>query len=479
MLPPPPSEHGRPLLKRGQKHSFGAASASIAAVIKTPSTVGTTAAANTINAGFRPKRQMHYFEYRDDRLFAEEVAVSEIAESIGTPVYIYSARTLRRHFRIMNEAFKGTDTLICFAMKALSNLSVLRLFSDLGAGFDIVSAGELKRCRRAGADPGRIVFSGVGKTDSEIEAALDANILMINVESRPELYRISEVAGRMKRTARVSLRVNPALDPRTHPHISTGHRDSKFGVPLSEVREYYAEARGLPNLELAGLSTHIGSQITDTSPFVEAAAKLAAIVRDLRTDGIALRCLDLGGGLGIRYREEPPAPWEYAAALLGPLGDLRVKIIIEPGRVLVGNAGILVTRVLYVKETDVKRFVVVDGAMNDLIRPVLYEAYHEIRPVEWHRLGPKQTADVVGPVCESGDFFARARELPELQRGDLLAVMSAGAYGFVMASNYNSRPRAAEVVVDGSRYHVVRERESFEDLIRGEKIVSLREGPDA
>jgi diaminopimelate decarboxylase len=422
---------------------------------------------------------MNYFTYRNGGLFAEDVAVSQIAEELGTPIYIYSARTLRRHFRVICEAFKGTDIIVCFAMKALSNLSILKLYSDLGAGFDIVSAGELMRCLKAGADPAKIVFSGVGKTDSEIETALNANILMINVESRPELCRVSEVARRLQRTGRVSLRVNPDLDPGTHPHISTGHRDSKFGIPLSQVREYYAEARGLPNLELTGLSTHIGSQITDTSPFVEASQKVAAIVRDLRADGIALSYLDLGGGLGIPYQEEPPEPAEYAAALLGPLRELGVKIIIEPGRVLVGNAGILVTRVIYVKETDVKRFIVVDGAMNDLIRPVLYEAYHEIRPVQQHTQSSLQTADVVGPVCESGDFFARERDLPEVRAGELLAVMSAGAYGFVMASNYNSRPRAPEVVVDGSRFHVVRERESFDDLVRGEHIVPLREGPDA
>ena len=422
---------------------------------------------------------MNYFAYRNDRLFAEDVAVSDIAAQVGTPVYIYSARTLRRHFRAMRDAFKGSDTIICFAMKALSNLSILRLFSDLGAGFDIVSAGELMRCLKVGADPGKIVFSGVGKTENEIEMALNAKILMINVESRPELHLVSEVARRLHRNARVSLRVNPDLDPGTHPHISTGHRDSKFGVPLSQVGEYYAEARGLPNLELAGLSTHIGSQITETAPFVEAAYKLAAIVRDLSADGVALKYLDLGGGLGIPYQEEPPAPAEYAAALLGPLRGLGVKIIIEPGRVLVGNAGILVTRVLYMKETDVKRFVVVDAAMNDLIRPVLYEAYHEIRPVKQRRDASMQIADVVGPVCESGDFFARERELPDVQAGDLLAVMSAGAYGFVMASNYNSRPRAPEIIVDGARFHVVRERESFDDLVRGERIVPLREGPDA
>jgi diaminopimelate decarboxylase len=422
---------------------------------------------------------MNYFTYKDNRLFAEDVAVDELAGRLGTPLYIYSARTLRRHYGVLSDAFKGTDALICFAMKALSNLSVLKLFGDMGAGFDIVSVGELMRCMRAGADPRKIVFSGVGKTDEEIEAALRAGILMINVESRPELGRISEVARRVKLNAPISLRVNPDLDPGTHPHISTGHRDSKFGVPLSQIGEYYAYARTLPNLELAGLSTHIGSQITETGPFAEAGAKVAAIVRGLRADGIALKYLDLGGGLGIPYQEQPPPPSEYAAALMGPLRGIGLKIIIEPGRVLVGNAGILVTRVLYVKETDVKRFIVVDGAMNDLIRPVLYEAYHDIAPVIRRAGGKVVTADIVGPVCESGDFFARERDLPEAQSGDLLAVMSAGAYGFVMASNYNSRLRAAEVIVNGAEYHLARERETFDDLIRGEKIVSLKDGPDA
>ena len=422
---------------------------------------------------------MNYFTYKDNRLFAEDVAIGDLAARLGTPLYIYSARTLRRHYRVLSEAFEGTDSLICFAMKALSNLSILKLFSDLGAGFDIVSVGELMRCLRVGADPGKIVFSGVGKTDEEIEAALKAKTLLINVESRPELHRVSAVAQRIKLQAPVSLRVNPDLDPGTHPHISTGHRDSKFGIPLSQVNEYYAEARGLKNLELAGLSTHIGSQITETAPFAEAGEKVAKIVAGLREQGIALKYLDLGGGLGIPYQEEPPSPAQYSAALLGPLRNIGLKIIIEPGRVLVGNAGILVTKVLYVKETDVKRFIVVDGAMNDLIRPVLYEAYHEIVPIVRREGGVRQTADVVGPVCESGDFFARERDLPAVDSGDLIAVMSAGAYGFVMASNYNSRPRAAEVLVNGAEVHVIRERDSFEDIIRNEKIVTLKGGPDA
>jgi diaminopimelate decarboxylase len=422
---------------------------------------------------------MNYFNYRDNQLYAEEIPVAELARRDGTPLYIYSARTLRRHFRVMDEAFTGTDHLICFAMKALSNLSILKLYGDMGAGFDIVSVGELKRCLMAGADPRKIVFSGVGKTDEEIETALKERILMINVESRPELRRISEIAQRMGVKAPVSLRVNPDLDPGTHPHISTGHRDSKFGIPLSQVRDYYAEARDLPNLDIVGLSTHIGSQITETDPFVEEGEKIARIVADLRADGISLRTLDLGGGLGIPYQEQPPSPSAYASALLAPLKNLGLRIIIEPGRVLVGNAGIFVTRVLYVKETDVKRFVVVDGAMNDLIRPVLYEAYHEIQPVVKRPQSRMVVGDVVGPVCESGDFLALERELPEVESGDLLAVMSAGAYGFVMASNYNSRPRAAELLINGRETHLIRERDTFEDIIRNEKIVTLSGGPDA
>ena len=359
-------------------------------------------------------------------------------------------------------------------MKALSNLSILKLFASMGAGFDIVSVGELMRCLRIGADPRKIVFSGVGKTDEEIAAALEAGILMINVESRPELHRVAEVAGRMKRRAPVSLRVNPDLDPGTHPHISTGHRDSKFGVPLSQVDEYYAEASALAQLEIVGLSTHIGSQITEMAPFTEAGQKVAAIVGRLRSAGIPLKYLDLGGGLGIPYQEQPPPPSEYAHALLKPIVGLGLKIITEPGRVMVGNAGVLVARVIYNKETDVKRFVVIDGAMNDLIRPVLYEAYHEIVPVDRRKLGKTVTADIVGPVCESGDFFARERVMAEPEEGALLAVMSAGAYGFVMSSNYNSRPRAPEVLVDGADVHVIRERDTFEDQIRGEHIVDLK-----
>jgi diaminopimelate decarboxylase len=416
---------------------------------------------------------MHYFSYKNDRLYAEEVSLTELAERLGTPFYVYSAQTLRRHFKVFSEAFAGTDHLVCYSVKALSNLSILKLFASMGSGFDVVSGGELARCLKIGADPGKLVFSGVGKSAEEIELALRSRILMINAESAPEIERIALVSRRMAMRAPVSLRVNPDLDPGTHPHISTGHRTSKFGVPLSQVSDYYAQARAMPELDLVGLSTHIGSQITEMSPFREAAAKVASIVKRLRSDGIALRYLDLGGGLGIPYQEQPPPPAEYASALLGPLTGLDVKIITEPGRVIVGNAGIFVTRVLYVKETDVKRFIVVDGAMNDLIRPVLYEAYHAIWPVERRPGAREVTADVVGPVCESGDFFARDRILPEPSEGDLLALMSAGAYGFVMASNYNTRPRAPEVLVDGDKAHVVRERESFDDLIRGEKVIAI------
>src|SRR6266851_4898674 len=298
---------------------------------------------------------MHYFAYKNNELFAEDVSLKELAGRFGTPLFVYSARTLRRHFRVFDQAFAGTDHLICYAMKALSNISILKLFASMGAGFDIVSVGELKRCLVAGADPKKIVFSGVGKTDEEIAAALDAGILMINVESRPELYRIAEVARRMKKPAPVSLRVNPDLDPGTHPHISTGHRTSKFGIPLSQVFEYYAEARDIKELQPVGLSTHIGSQITETAPFSEAGEKVARIVERLRGDGFALSYLDLGGGLGIPYLEEPPPPADYAAALLKPLAGLKMKIITEPGRVIVGNAGILLTRVIYIKDTDVKR----------------------------------------------------------------------------------------------------------------------------
>jgi len=429
----------------------------------------------TFQHDFRTKRRstMHYFEYKQGELYAEEVPLKQIAANTGVPTYVYSAATLRRHFKVFDQVFAGVDHLICFATKALSNLSVLRLFAAMGSGFDIVSVGELERCLRAGAQAQKIVFSGVGKTKEEIAAALKAGILMFNVESLPELYAIAEVAQSLGARAPISLRVNPALDPGTHPHISTGHRTSKFGVPLVQILDYYEQARKLDSLEVVGLSTHIGSQITEARPFREAGEKLIDIVLKLRARGFELKYLDLGGGVGIRYDDEFFDLADYARAIVEPLRELKLTLIAEPGRVIVGNAGVLLTRVLYVKDTDVKRFIVVDSAMNDLIRPSLYDAYHAIWPVEQRASAPLVVADVVGPICESGDFLARDRLLPLPQAGDLLAVMGAGAYGFVMASNYNSRPRPAEVIVDGNRWYVVRQRETVEDLMRGERLVDL------
>jgi diaminopimelate decarboxylase len=416
---------------------------------------------------------MHYFAYRSGELFAEEVSLKQLAAEVGVPSYVYSARTLRRHFTVFDQTLAGTDHLVCFAAKALSNLSVLRLLAAMGSGFEIVSQGELMRCLRAGADPRKIVFSGVGKSAGEIAAALKAGILMLNVESRPELYQVAEIARQLAIRAPVSLRVNPDLDPGTHPHISTGHRTSKFGVPLKQLVDYYEGARRLKELDVVGLSTHIGSQITEPKPFREAGEKLAEAVNALSAKGIELKYLDLGGGVGVPYADESIELKDYAAAILEPLRVLKIKLIAEPGRVIAGNAGVLLTRVLYLKDTDVKRFIVIDGAMNDLIRPALYNAYHAIWPVEKRLDAEFAVVDVVGPVCESGDFFARDRLLPIPRPGDLLAVMSAGAYGFVMASNYNSRPRPAEVLVDGQRWHIVRERETLDDLVRGERVIEV------
>jgi len=416
---------------------------------------------------------MHHFEERDGELYCEDVPVRQVAERLGTPFYLYSHATLTRHYRVFDEAFAGIDHLICFAMKANSNLALLRLFANLGAGFDVVSGGELYRVLRAGGDPGRVVYSGVGKTAREIDEALDARILCFNVESAEELHLVDERARRKGVRAPVALRVNPDVDPRTHPYIATGLAKSKFGIPMDQALRDYQTAKSLPNVEVIGLDCHIGSQITETGPFIEAVKRLRDLVQQLREGGIPIRLLDIGGGLGIPYRDEtPPPPAEYARALAEGLGEFTragCRILLEPGRVIVGNAGILVTRVLYRKETEAKKFVVVDAAMNDLIRPALYGSYQEIRPVG--KAGAERiVADVVGPVCESGDFLAKDRELPSVAPGDLLAVMSAGAYGFVMSSNYNARPRVPEVLVRGSEIHVVRRRETYEDLVRGETI---------
>ena len=413
---------------------------------------------------------MDYFEYRSGELFAEGVPVRRIAREVGTPAYIYSLATLKRHYRVFDQAFARLSHLVCFSMKSNSNLAVLRAFVKEGGGFDIVSAGELFRALKAGADPKKIVFSGVGKKKAEIEYALNAGILMFNVESEQELTVLNEVARGVEKKAPISLRVNPDVDPKTHPYISTGMRKSKFGIDIKRSLEVYKRALSLTHLEVIGVDCHIGSQLTTIPPFVDALSRVKVFVEALRKEGARIRYLDLGGGLGIRYKdEEPPHPEEYAGALIQGLRGLDVTLILEPGRVVVGNAGILVTEVLYLKEGEEKTFVIVDGGMNDLIRPALYGSYQAIRPVVEGK-GEMIVADVVGPICESGDFFAKDREIPRPQEGDLLAVMSAGAYGFTMSSNYNSRPRAPEILVDGDNFHVVRKRESFEDLISGETI---------
>jgi len=410
---------------------------------------------------------VNYFNYVGDELHAEDIPITKLAEEFGTPLYIYSTRTLRHHFKVFDDAFSGIDHLICFAMKANSNLGVLRLFAEMGAGFDIVSGGELFRALKAGGDPKKIVYSGVGKTTDEIKEALESDILMFNVESFEELGVINEIAGDMKKKARISLRVNPDVDPMTHPKISTGLKENKFGIDIKKVIDDYEEAGNLPNIEVIGVDCHIGSQITEIAPFVDALERLKELVFKLRERDFNIRWFDLGGGLGITYKdEEPPDPTEYAAAIKKSAKDLNVTFILEPGRVIVGNAGIMVTRVLYTKRNG-KNFVVVDAGMNDLLRPAMYDAFHEIRPVIKSN-NSKITADVVGPICESADFIAKNREVTDAKRGDLLAVMSAGAYSFSMASNYNSRPRAAELLVDGKVPHLVRKRESYKDLVQRE-----------
>lgn len=418
---------------------------------------------------------MHYFEYRNGELFAEGVPIRRIAREVGTPAYIYSLATLRRHYRVFDRAFASVPHLVCFSVKSNSNLAVLRTFAKEGSGFDIVSGGELFRALKTGADPKKIVFSGVGKKKEEIEQALSAGILMFNVESEQELSFLNDVSRGLGKRAPISLRVNPDVDPKTHSYISTGMKKSKFGIDIKRSAELYKKALSLKNLEVIGVDCHIGSQLTSVGPFVDAVSRIReyldrVLVGYLRKEGADIRYLDLGGGLGIQYKdEEPPHPEKYAAALIQGIEGLAVTLILEPGRVMVGNAGILVTEVLYLKETDEKKFVIVDGGMNDLIRPALYGSYQAIRPVV-ERKGEMIVADVVGPICESSDFFAKDREILRPQPGDLLAVMSAGAYGFTMSSNYNSHPKAPEILVDGENFYVIRERESMEDLIKGEVI---------
>ena len=413
---------------------------------------------------------MHHFHFQKDHMFCEEVPVSRIAEEVGTPFYLYSHATLKHHFLTFQKAFERVKHLICFSAKSNSNLAVLRLFASLGGGLDIVSGGELFRGLKAGIPPEKIVYSGVGKRDDEIAYALESGILMFNVESFQELDSINRCAARLNRKAPVALRVNPDVDPKTHPYISTGLRKNKFGLDMKAAAEAYKSAAGLSHVEVVGISCHIGSQVTEVAPFVDALARVKALLVTLKGFGISVSYFDLGGGLGITYDQEaPPHPNEYGGAILDALGESAFTLILEPGRVIVGNAGILVTRVLYTKTSEAKDFVIVDAAMNDLVRPSLYEAFHAIQPVVKQQ-GETIQADIVGPICESGDFLAKDRHMPRVEVGDLLAVMSAGAYGFTMASNYNSRPRTPEVMVNGDQFFVVRTRESYEDLVRGERI---------
>jgi diaminopimelate decarboxylase len=414
---------------------------------------------------------MHDFQYRQGELYCEDVALSRIAKELGTPCYIYSHATLVRHFRAYDSAFQNVPHIVAFAMKANSNLGLLRLMAKEGSGADIVSGGELFRALKAGVPPSKIVFAGVGKNREEIRYALETDILMFNVESSAELRAIDEVAAETGRKARVALRINPDIDPKTHPYISTGLKKSKFGISADRALDEYKLASSLTHIEVVGVHKHIGSQLTDVTPFVDALKKVLGLVEKLKEQGANIRYINIGGGLGITYSDEaPPRPQQLADAVSPLVRDLKCVLIMEPGRVIVGNAGILLTRVLYTKEGEAKHFVIVDAAMNDLIRPSLYGAYHEIKPVREVTHAKTHQVDVVGPVCESGDFLAKDRAMPDAKTGDLLAVMSAGAYGFVMASNYNSRPRVPEVMVKGGEIHVVRARETYEDLVRGEAI---------
>jgi diaminopimelate decarboxylase len=437
-----------------------------------------------------------YFHYQQDRLFAENVALSDIAQRYGTPCYVYSRAALTDGYRQFATAFKGREHLICYAVKANSNLAILNQFARLGAGFDIVSGGELQRVLAAGGAANKVVFSGVGKSETEMRQALEAGILCFNVESSSELDRLNEVAGSMGKVAPISLRVNPDVDAKTHPYISTGLKQNKFGVAYTEALALYRKAATMPHIRITGMDCHIGSQLTETSPFIAATEKLLALADQLAASGIILEHLDLGGGLGIRYDDEtPPSIAEYAQALLGALSGRSEKIIVEPGRVLVGNAGVLLTRIEYLKHGEEKNFAIVDAAMNDLMRPALYDAWHAILPVSrrQHDAPPALNSplsnfppqageranegsnfliyEVVGPICETGDFIGHAREMA-VDKGDALAVMSAGAYGMSMSSNYNTRPRAAEVMVDGAVAHLVRERETVRQLFASEKIVA-------
>ena len=414
---------------------------------------------------------MDYFNYRDRSLWVEDVPLSRIAGDCGTPCYVYSRATIERHWRAFDSALGAHPHLVCYAVKANSNLAVLNVMARLGSGFDIVSVGELERVLRAGGDPARVVFSGVGKRADEMRRALDVGIKCFNVESEGELERLNQVAAGLGVRAPVSLRVNPDVDAQTHPYISTGLRENKFGIDINDALRVYQRAQALSHIDIRGVDCHIGSQLTQLTPFIDALERVLLLVDALAERGIAIEHLDVGGGLGIRYdQESPPEPGEYAAALRNAWAGRDLEILLEPGRAIVGNGGVLLTRVEYLKCTAHKNFAVVDGAMNDLLRPALYNAWQEIVPVEQRLAGQRRRYDVVGPVCETGDFIGKAREL-NIEPGDVLAVRGAGAYGFTMSSNYNSRPRPAEVMVDGGQVHVVRRRESVESLYAGENLL--------
>lgn len=414
---------------------------------------------------------MDTFEYRNDQLCCEEVALTKIAEEYGTPTYVYSRDALERAYLAYAEALEGRSALVCYAVKANSNIAVLNVLARLGAGFDIVSAGELDRVLRAGGDASKIVFSGVGKQPHEIIQALNANIRCFNIESEAELERVNDVAASENKVAAISFRVNPDVDAGTHPYISTGLKENKFGIDIDDAVRIYSRAALMENVEVVGMDCHIGSQLTEVAPFLDAMDRVLALVDKLAEQNITIKHLDLGGGLGVCYTDEvPPTPQEYIAAVLEKLGDRNLELIFEPGRSIAANAGVMLTRVEFLKCTGEKNFAIIDGAMNDLIRPALYSAYQEIIPVMLRENGEEKQWDLVGPVCETGDFLGKDRTL-KLEPSDLLAVCSAGAYGFVMASNYNSRGRPAEVMVDDSQYHLIRKRETLADLVRGEQLL--------
>jgi diaminopimelate decarboxylase len=414
---------------------------------------------------------MDYFEYRDGTLFAENISVSELAKTYGTPAYVYSRATLERHFKAFDDALSSVPHLVCYAVKANSNIGLLNVLARLGSGFDIVSGGELERVLAAGGDAGKVVFSGVGKTRAEMQRALEVGIYCFNVESEAELDVLNDVAGALNKVASISVRVNPDVDAKTHPYISTGLKDNKFGIDINDAERVYKRAAAMPNINVTGVDCHIGSQLTEVKPFVDALDRVLLLIDKLDAAGITLTHIDLGGGLGIRYRDEqPPSPAEQSKTLVEKLAGRNLKVLIEPGRAIAGNAGILLTEVMYLKHNEHKNFAIIDAAMNDLVRPTLYGAWMDIVPVVQKPAAPKRVYDLVGPICETGDFLGKEREL-SLEQGDVLAVRSAGAYGFTMSSNYNTRGRAVEVMVDGEKAHVVRPRETIASLFAAESLL--------